>query len=243
MQEDSLWGNFTEEFEASVEADEIVGNSMAHDPDAWDSFETIAAPRDSQSYVEVVVGVLSAVSLLLLVVFVVVLVLSRRHKLQGSPTTILRNPFGATINMKVRRAMDLLMNLAPMNNGLVHVTGRLTPPSPVTPATMPSPPPPPLPQMPPLADLLTPTAPPVCPPSPAASSVATPGSTAASIYYERQFRAPLIEAARRAGAGDDKILTQISSTRVLEETLVEEEGEEEEEQVLHYISKVFRVHL
>jgi hypothetical protein len=89
------------------------------------------------------------------------------------------------------------MNLAPMNNSLVHVTGRLTPPSPVTPTTMSSPPPPPLPQLPPLADLLTPTAPPACPPSPTSSSVVTPGSTAASIYYERQFRAPLIEAARR----------------------------------------------
>lgn len=38
--------------------------------------------------------------LLLLTVFVVILLLSRRQKLQGSPT-ILRNPFGVTINMKV----------------------------------------------------------------------------------------------------------------------------------------------
>jgi len=61
----------------------------------------VAAPHEGQSYVEVVVGVLSAISLLLLPVFVVIVVLSKRHKLQGSPTTILRNSFGATINMKV----------------------------------------------------------------------------------------------------------------------------------------------
>lgn len=61
----------------------------------------VAAPHEGQSYVEVVVGVLSAISLLLLLVFVVIVVLSKRHKLQGSPTTILRNSFGATINMKV----------------------------------------------------------------------------------------------------------------------------------------------
>jgi discoidin domain receptor family protein 2 len=61
----------------------------------------VAAPNDGQGYVEVVIGGLTAIMLLLLIVFVVILVLSRRQKLQGSPT-ILRNPFGVTINMKVQ---------------------------------------------------------------------------------------------------------------------------------------------
>jgi hypothetical protein len=60
----------------------------------------VAAPKDGQGYVEVVLGGLTAIMLLLLLEFVVILVLSRRQKLQGSPT-ILRNPFGVTINMKV----------------------------------------------------------------------------------------------------------------------------------------------
>lgn len=62
---------------------------------------TVAAPKDGEGYVEVVIGGLTAIMLLLLIVFVVILVLSRRQKLQGSPT-ILRNPFGVTINMKVQ---------------------------------------------------------------------------------------------------------------------------------------------
>lgn len=44
--------------------------------------------------------------LLLLIVFVIILILNKRHKLQGSPT-LLKNPFGVTINMK-----DLLMNFS-----------------------------------------------------------------------------------------------------------------------------------
>lgn len=63
----------------------------------------VTAEKDKLSnyYVEVVIGVLTAVMLLLLGIFVIILALSRHQKLQGSPTTILRNPFGVTINMKV----------------------------------------------------------------------------------------------------------------------------------------------
>lgn len=60
----------------------------------------VAARKDGDGYVEVIIGVLTAIMLLLLVVFVIILIVSRRHKLQGSPT-LLRNPFGVTINMKV----------------------------------------------------------------------------------------------------------------------------------------------
>lgn len=63
-------------------------------------FHAVAARKDDESYVEVVIGVLTAIMLLLLIVFIVVLVLSKRHKLQGSPT-FFKNPFGVTINMKV----------------------------------------------------------------------------------------------------------------------------------------------
>lgn len=61
---------------------------------------SVAARKDEENYVEVVIGVLTAIMLLLLIVFIVVLVLSKRHKLQGSPT-FFKNPFGVTINMKV----------------------------------------------------------------------------------------------------------------------------------------------
>ncbi|XP_069672630.1 discoidin domain-containing receptor 2-like isoform X2 [Periplaneta americana] len=124
--------NITEETEASISDDEFIVNSMDTDS-TWDTFETIAAPKDGQGYVEVVIGGLTAIMLLLLIVFVVILVLSRRQKLQGSPT-ILRNPFGVTINMK-----DLLMNLAPVNsNGMVHVSSHPTPASQDPPSDPPS---------------------------------------------------------------------------------------------------------
>ncbi|XP_021920261.1 discoidin domain-containing receptor 2-like isoform X2 [Zootermopsis nevadensis] len=127
-----LMVNITEEIEASMSDDEFIVNSADTDS-TWDTFETIAAPKDGQGYVEVVIGGLTAIMLLLLIVFVVILVLSRRQKLQGSPT-ILRNPFGVTINMK-----DLLMNLAPVNsNGMVHVSNHPTPASQDPPSDPPS---------------------------------------------------------------------------------------------------------
>ncbi|XP_068082101.1 discoidin domain-containing receptor 2 [Anabrus simplex] len=127
-----LGENYTLETEANMSEDEIIVNSGDGDT-SWDTFETIAAPNEGQGYVEVVIGVLTAIMLLLLIVFVVILVLSRRQKLQGSPT-ILRNPFGVTINMK-----DLLMNLAPVNsNGMVHVSSHPTPASQDPPSDPPS---------------------------------------------------------------------------------------------------------
>jgi hypothetical protein len=36
---DQTFGNFSEETEASVDANEMVGNSMVHDPD-WEQYET-----------------------------------------------------------------------------------------------------------------------------------------------------------------------------------------------------------
>lgn len=94
--------NMTEELELNSSAEEIIVNPEGDL--AWESFETIAARKDGQGFIEVVIGVLTAVMLLLLVVFVIILVLSRRQKLQGSPT-LLRNPFGVTINMKVKHLL------------------------------------------------------------------------------------------------------------------------------------------
>ncbi|XP_024085366.1 discoidin domain-containing receptor 2-like isoform X1 [Cimex lectularius] len=116
--------NVTDEIGASLAEEEIIIKSGGIHDSMWDSYETIAAPTEENGYVEVIIGVLTAVMLLLLGVFVIILVLSRRQKLQGSPTTILRNPFGVTINMK-----DLLLNLSPMNTGIVHVSAQPTPAS------------------------------------------------------------------------------------------------------------------
>ncbi|KAF6201840.1 hypothetical protein GE061_004235 [Apolygus lucorum] len=116
--------NSTEEVGANLAEEEIMIKSGGVHDSAWESYETIAAPTEENGYVEVVIGVLTAVMLLLLGVFVIILVLSRRQKLQGSPTTILRNPFGVTINMK-----DLLLNLSPMNGSMVQVSAHPTPAS------------------------------------------------------------------------------------------------------------------
>ncbi|KAF5282399.1 hypothetical protein FQA39_LY17596 [Lamprigera yunnana] len=100
--------NITNEEIPESEEDEFIVTSR--DESMQDSFETISARKDDNSYVEVIVGVLTAIMLLLLIVFVIILILSRRNKFQGSPS-LLRNPFGVTINMK-----DLLMNLSSGNN-------------------------------------------------------------------------------------------------------------------------------
>jgi Co/Zn/Cd efflux system component len=55
---------------------------------------------DGTSEVEILIGVLTAVTLLLLFLFVVVLAYSRRQKLLNSPTS--RSPFPVQINMKVK---------------------------------------------------------------------------------------------------------------------------------------------
>ncbi|XP_011873229.1 PREDICTED: discoidin domain-containing receptor 2-like isoform X2 [Vollenhovia emeryi] len=64
-------------------------------------------PGEGQEYLEVLIGVLTAIILLLLLVFFIILFLNRRQKLQSSPT-VLKNPFGFAINMK-----GLLLNLTP----------------------------------------------------------------------------------------------------------------------------------
>ena len=61
----------------------------------------VTAREEGQEYVEVLIGVLTAITLLLLLVFVIILLLNRRQKLQSSPT-VLKNPFGFAINMKVK---------------------------------------------------------------------------------------------------------------------------------------------
>ncbi|KAI4489296.1 hypothetical protein M0804_004794 [Polistes exclamans] len=79
----------------------------------------ITAPSEGQDYLEVLIGVLTAIILLLVMVFLVILLLNRRQKLQSSPT-VLKNPFGFTINMK-----GLLLNLTPggmLNDGGNHAS-------------------------------------------------------------------------------------------------------------------------
>ncbi|KAK4877698.1 hypothetical protein RN001_010204 [Aquatica leii] len=117
-----------EEIPESAE-DEFIINSR--DESIQDTFETISARKDDNSYVEVIVGVLTAIMLLLLTVFVIILILSRRNKFQGSPS-LLRNPFGVTINMK-----DLLMNLSSGNNVTAN-SHPITPVSQGPPSDLPS---------------------------------------------------------------------------------------------------------
>ena len=52
------------------------------------------------SEIEILIGILTAVTLLLFFLFIVVLAYSRRQKLLNSPTS--RSPFPVQINMKVR---------------------------------------------------------------------------------------------------------------------------------------------
>jgi len=94
------------------------------------------------------------------------------------------------IKKQIKRFQDLLMNLSPMGNSLVPMSGPLTPPSPVmTPLRQRSPPPPTLEEL-----LMTPSAPPACP-SPQGNQVPL-SSSSNTLYYERQYMSPLIEAAR-----------------------------------------------
>ncbi|KAJ8985109.1 hypothetical protein NQ317_012759 [Molorchus minor] len=96
--------NVTEEEALDLEEKELIITSSGDK--ARQAFETIAAKKEGDTYVEVIIGVLTAIMLLLMMIFVIILIVNKRHKLQGSPT-LLRNPFGVTINMK-----DLLMNLS-----------------------------------------------------------------------------------------------------------------------------------
>lgn len=60
---------------------------------------------------EILIGVLTAATLILLGICAIVLVLSRRKKHQTISTSIFKKPFGVAINMK-----DIFMNLSPHNN-------------------------------------------------------------------------------------------------------------------------------
>lgn len=88
-------------------ASEFSNREIPINPEVDLNLQTIAAAGEGQEYLEVLIGVLTAIILLLLLVFVIILLLNRRQKLQSSPT-VLKNPFGFAINMK-----GLLLNLTP----------------------------------------------------------------------------------------------------------------------------------
>lgn len=88
-------------------ASEFSNREIPVNPEVDLNLQTITAPGDGQEYLEVLIGVLTAIILLLLLVFFIILFLNRRQKLQSSPT-VLKNPFGFAINMK-----GLLLNLTP----------------------------------------------------------------------------------------------------------------------------------
>ncbi|KAH0948374.1 hypothetical protein HN011_011755 [Eciton burchellii] len=88
-------------------ASEFSNREIPVNPEVDLNLQTITASGDGQEYMEVLIGVLTAIILLLLLVFVIILFLNRRQKLQSSPT-VLKNPFGFAINMK-----GLLLNLTP----------------------------------------------------------------------------------------------------------------------------------
>ncbi|XP_076751784.1 discoidin domain-containing receptor 2 isoform X2 [Xylocopa sonorina] len=86
-------------------ASEFSNREIPMNPEVDLNLQTTAG--EGQEYLEVLIGVLTAIILLLLMVFVIILLLNRRQKLQSSPT-VLKNPFGFAINMK-----GLLLNLTP----------------------------------------------------------------------------------------------------------------------------------
>ncbi|XP_076170649.1 discoidin domain-containing receptor 2 isoform X1 [Ptiloglossa arizonensis] len=88
-------------------ASEFSNREIPMNPEVDLNLQTITAAGEGQEYLEVLIGVLTAIILLLLLVFVIILLLNRRQKLQSSPT-VLKNPFGFAINMK-----GLLLNLTP----------------------------------------------------------------------------------------------------------------------------------
>ncbi|XP_066156834.1 discoidin domain-containing receptor 2-like isoform X1 [Euwallacea fornicatus] len=117
-----IFWNVTEEDTLDLQENEVIitsnGDKMLQ------AFETIApAERSGDAYVEIVIGVLTAVMLLLFVIFLVVLIINKRHKLQGSPT-LFRNPFGVKMNMK-----DLLMNFS---SGQANTANQSVPITPVS---------------------------------------------------------------------------------------------------------------
>jgi hypothetical protein len=74
-------------------------------------FFLVERATENSAHLEVIIGVLTAVTLLLLFLFVAVLMYSRRQKLLNSPTSRSLNPFPVQLNMK-----DLLMNMSSPNS-------------------------------------------------------------------------------------------------------------------------------
>ncbi|XP_026809567.1 discoidin domain-containing receptor 2-like [Rhopalosiphum maidis] len=110
--------NVTVDADAPFEDEQIVGGAV--DP-PWDSPDTTAHKekdnRTGGGLVEVLIGVLTAATLILLGICAIVLALSRRKKHQTISTSIFKKPFGVAINMK-----DIFMNLSPHNNNTTAVS-------------------------------------------------------------------------------------------------------------------------
>ncbi|XP_066592503.1 discoidin domain-containing receptor 2-like [Prorops nasuta] len=100
---------------------ELSNQDVPASPGVDLNLQTITVPEDGQEYLEVLIGVLTAIILLLLLVFVIVLLLNRRQKLQSSPT-VLKNPFGFAINMK-----GLFFNLTPDGRLTENTTNHVSP--------------------------------------------------------------------------------------------------------------------
>ncbi|XP_020282480.1 discoidin domain-containing receptor 2-like isoform X2 [Pseudomyrmex gracilis] len=113
----------TNPYENSTEEapSEFSNQGIPVNPEVDLNLQTITAPGEGQEYLEVLIGVLTAIILLLLLVFFIILFLNRRQKLQSSPT-VLKNPFGFAINMK-----GLLLNLTPGGMLTAETANRASP--------------------------------------------------------------------------------------------------------------------
>lgn len=78
-----------------------------------------AQENTAGDYVELAIGVLTTVVLLLLGVFLIVIVVNHRHKLENSPTAILKNPFGV-------RSLKSKVSFCPIHVNLVASCTYLT---------------------------------------------------------------------------------------------------------------------
>ena len=73
-----------------------------------DTIKQVESASEDNTHLEIIIGVLTAVSLLLLFLFILFFMYSRRQKYLSSPSSRSLNPFPVQMNMK-----DLLMNLSP----------------------------------------------------------------------------------------------------------------------------------
>uniref|UniRef100_A0A8D9E2R6 Discoidin domain-containing receptor 2 n=1 Tax=Cacopsylla melanoneura TaxID=428564 RepID=A0A8D9E2R6_9HEMI len=115
-------GNITEEKEDLSDDADIIDNGPGVVDVPWDNVEMgISARKENEdsNNTEVVIGALMALTFLVFGVFMILILLNRRHKLQGSPSAFFRNPFGVNINMK-----DILANLSPLNSASTSTTHR-----------------------------------------------------------------------------------------------------------------------